>query len=321
MNTRRIVSFAVAALSLSVAYAAHAQSQPQADDTLQAAPEQPKPKVKVKAKAKAKAKTPAQIQEEKRQQELKQQQSDQQQPAIQEPQVPKEVDQPFGHPTHPAEVTDQQTLQNPANEKKREQEDKKTAEKIGKTTTTAAEGVINAERDVQRSTEGAGRYDVLSLELNPLGMFVGGRVSVQAEWVPVTHHALVVSPHIVHTSGDIAVTPSSTESQTFTGVGGEIGYRYYTGQRGMNGVFIGPSLIGGVYNASLLDGNQPFTDIGVAADVGAQWIIADHLVLGGGVGVEYLHVSHDFHDLPTGPSTIASSGVKPRLLLSIGAGI
>ncbi len=306
MNIIRTLSCAVALAALFAPSVARAQStQPQQDDGAQQQKKTTKPK-------KAKKANPPPKQE---------QQETQTQPAIQEPQPPPEVEQPFGHPTHPMQVAPQQTLQNPANEKRREQEDKKTSEKIGKTTTTAAEGIIGAERGIQKSTEGGGRYDVLALEWNPLGAFVGGRISVQAEWVPVTHHAILVSPHIVHTSGDVAVTPDRTESQTFTGVGGELGYRYYTGQRGMNGVFVGPSLIAGAYNGSLLDGNQPFTDIGVAADVGAQWILADHLVLGGGVGVEYLHVSHDFHDLPTGPSTIASSGVKPRLLLSIGGGI
>ncbi|HEY8078162.1 MAG TPA: DUF3575 domain-containing protein [Labilithrix sp.] len=311
MNRSKILSTALALAALCAAPLAQAQqSQSEAEGQQQQTP--PKPK-KTKHVKKAKKAPP--------QQQTQEQQNQERQPAIQAPQPPPEIEQPFGHPTHPTEVSPQQTLQNPANEKKREREDEKEAQEIGKTTTTAAETVIGAERGIQKSTEGGGRYDVLSLELNPLGLFVGGRVSVQAEWVPVTHHALVVSPHIVHTSGDVAVTPSSTESQTFTGVGGELGYRYYTGSRGMNGVFVGPSIIAGAYNASLLDGNQPFTDIGIAADVGAQWILADHLTLGAGVGVEYLHVSHDFHDLPTGPSTIASTGVKPRLLLSVGGAI
>jgi hypothetical protein len=88
----------------------------------------------------------------------------------------------------------------------------------------------------------------------------------------------------------------------------------------LNGIFVGPSLVGGVYNAGLPTGNQPFTNIGVAADVGLQDILWDHLVVGGGIGVEYLIVSHDFGDLPLGPSTIASSGLKPRVLLTVGYG-
>lgn len=189
-------------------------------------------------------------------------------------------------------------------------------QKVGQTTTTAADVV----HDVTQQTDRPGRYRPFALELNPLGLFVGGRVSINAEWAPVTHHVITLSPHFVHTSADVAASPSTTESETFTGFGGELGYRYYTGHRGMNGVFIGPSLIAGAYNAGLPNGDQPFTDVGVAADVGVQEIFADHIVVGGGVGVEYLSVSHDFHDLPAGPSTVASSGLKPRLLLEAGYG-
>jgi hypothetical protein len=175
-------------------------------------------------------------------------------------------------------------------------------------------------RDVTRATDAPGRYVPFSVEFNPLGLMVGGRLSFNAEWAPVTHHALIGSTYIIHTSNDVAVTGDLTESQTFTGVGGELGYRYYTGRRGMNGVFIGPSLIGGAFNAGLPRGNQAFTNAGLAVDVGAQQIFADHIVVGGGVGVEYITVSHDFHDLPTGPSAIATTGLKPRLLLSAGYG-
>jgi hypothetical protein len=225
-------------------------------------------------------------------------------------------------------ATQQQNVQkaeNPANaspqEKKNDQKEvNKTATDVGHATTTAARVVGNEVVDITQSTNKPGRYDPFAVELDPLGLFVGGRVSLNLEWVPVAHHALVVSPHIVHTSADVSTTPSTTASETFSGFGGELGYRYYTGTRGPNGVFIGPSLILGFYNAGLPDGNQPFTDVGLAVDAGAQWILWDHFVVGGGVGLEYLNVSHDFHDLPTGPSAIASSGVKPRLLLEAGYG-
>lgn len=183
-----------------------------------------------------------------------------------------------------------------------------------------AGGLQGMVRDTTHSVDHPGTYDPLSIEINPLGLFVGGRLSFNAQWAPVVHHALIVSPHFVHTTSNIATSGSTMESQAFTGIGGEVGYRYYTGHRGMNGVFVGPSLIAGVYNAGLPSSNQPFTNIGVAADVGVQDIIGNHLVLGGGVGIEYLSVSHDFGDLPAGPSTIASSGFKPRLLLSAGYG-
>jgi hypothetical protein len=190
-------------------------------------------------------------------------------------------------------------------------------EPVGQTTTTAAE---TAARDVTRAMEKPGPYEPYAIELNPLGLIVGGRVSLSLEWVPVTHHGLIVSPHFVHTTADIATGPGTFQSQSFTGVGGEIGYRYYSGTRGPIGIFVGPSLIFGVYNAGLPNGNQAFTDVGLAVDGGVQTILLDHLVLGAGAGLEYLKVSHDFGDLPMGPSTIASTGLKPRILASAGYG-
>ncbi|MDP9149826.1 MAG: DUF3575 domain-containing protein [Myxococcota bacterium] len=195
-----------------------------------------------------------------------------------------------------------------------------TAADVGHTAASATAGVENTVSDMTRSTDVDAHYDPFAIELNPIGLFAAGRLSLSAEWVPVTHHAIVISPHIVHTTNEVAVSGGATQSQAYTGFGGEIGYRYYTGHRGMNGVFVGPSLIGGVYNAGLPQGDQAFTNLGLAADVGFQQIFWDHFVLGGGVGIEYLSVSHDFHDLPLGPSTIASSGVKPRLLLEAGYG-
>lgn len=193
------------------------------------------------------------------------------------------------------------------------------AKAIGKTTTSAADWVATGVEDTTRATDKPGHYAPFALAWNPLGVFSGGRVSLQFEYVPVTHHAIELSPHIIHTSADVDIGNNTRQSHTFSGFGGELGYRYYTGHRGPNGVFIGPSIIAGAYNASLPAGDQAFTDIGVAADVGVQTLIADHLVIGGGVGVEYLHVAHDFGDLPGPQAQIATSGVKPRLLFDVGA--
>ncbi|MDP9034893.1 MAG: DUF3575 domain-containing protein [Myxococcota bacterium] len=195
-----------------------------------------------------------------------------------------------------------------------------TSDDVGGATASATNGVDSAVRDVTRATDKPGHYDPFALEWNPLGLFVGGRVSFNAEWAPLTHHVITVSPHFVHTTADVATSGNTTASQAFSGFGAEVGYRYYTGQRGMNGVFVGPSLLFGAYNASLPSGDQGFANVGIAADVGVQQIFWDHLVVGGGLGLEYLSVNHDFHDLPTGPSEIASSGIKPRVLLEAGYG-
>jgi len=206
--------------------------------------------------------------------------------------------------------------------REREARDKQKAQQagqaVGRATTTAATGVIQAGQDVTRALDQPGKYNPVAVTWNPLGSVVGGRVSFNIEYAPVTHHVIIASPHFANPSQEVSVGPDATRTNRFTGVGGELGYRYYTGSRGMNGIFIGPSLVGGVYSADLMQGNTAFTNIGVAADIGVQQVFWDHLALGAGVGVQYLSVSENFGDLATGPSTIASSGLKPRILAQAG---
>jgi hypothetical protein len=114
------------------------------------------------------------------------------------------------------------------------------------------------------------------------------------------------------------VSTNTTANETFSGAGVEIGYRYYTGHRGPNGLFIGPSLVVGAYNANLISSNQVFTTIGVAGDMGVQTIVFDWLTLSLGAGLQYTQVSHDFGDLPFSASITATGGLKPRVLAAAG---
>jgi len=205
-------------------------------------------------------------------------------------------------------------------EKTEEKEAHESAQEVGKATTTAADVVATGVADTTRAADKPGRYTPFALEWNPLGLMGSGRVSLNAEWVPATHHGIIISPHFINTSADVALTNGGTDNQTVTGFGGELGYRYYTGHRGPNGVFIGPSVIAGAYNATTPTGGQAFADIGLAVDVGAQFIVADHLVIGGGVGVEYLNVSTEVPNLSSAQKQIGEGGLKPRLLLEAGYG-
>jgi Protein of unknown function (DUF3575) len=195
---------------------------------------------------------------------------------------------------------------------------KEAGEAVGRATTSAATAFIQTGQDVTRALDQPGKYNAVAASWNPLGLIIGGRVSFNVEYAPVAHHVIILSPHFVRTSEDLSANSEVVFTNRFTGAGGELGYRYYTGHRGMNGIFIGPSFVGGVYNARLAGGDMPFTNLGLAVDVGIQHIFRDHLVLGAGAGVEYLHVSKNFGDVAIGPSTIASSGVKPRLLAQAG---
>lgn len=224
----------------------------------------------------------------------------------------------FAAESAPTPTTDAQRQDVKDAKEKEKQEAQSFGEAVGTAVTTAATGIAEATGELTRAAERPGLYNRLAVEVNPLGLIVGGRLSMNVEYAPATHHVIVVSPHFVRTTSTIEIGPTRAREQRFTGFGGEVGYRYYTGHNGMNGVFIGPSIIGGVYNASLPGGDTAFTNLGVALDLGYQQVIADHLALGVGVGLEYLRVSEDFHDLPAGPSAIASSGLKPRLLAEIG---
>jgi len=179
---------------------------------------------------------------------------------------------------------------------------------------TIENDVNSTTNEIDRNTQGVHRE---AIELNPLPFYFG-RLSANLEYMPVLHHAIILSPQITHTSSDIAVTGGSNVSQTFSGFGGEAGYRYYTGRKGLDGVFVGPSLILGFYNAGLPNGDQAFTTMGVAVDAGVKTVIYDHLMVGAGAGIQWLKVSHDFNDLPTRSEMAVGNGVKPRILAEVG---
>lgn len=192
---------------------------------------------------------------------------------------------------------------------------------LGVATSASADIVGDAARGLdtlESATDRPGPARRFAVELNPLGLFLGGRFSANVEWAIQPHDVLIVSPHIIHTSSDSVQNGNAIASQTFSGVGTEVGYRYYTGHRGMNGLFIGPSFLLGLYNGALPSGEHAFTSVGLAVDVGLNQILWDTVIVGGGLGLQYTKVSHDFGDLPISSSLVAEGGVKPRFLASAG---
>lgn len=179
---------------------------------------------------------------------------------------------------------------------------------------TVESRVDEATKDLDQRTSG---YHGAAIELNPLPIYFG-RLSANLQYMPAMHHAIILSPQITHVSNDIALTGGSNVSQTFTGFGGEVGYRYYTGHRGLDGVFVGPSLVLGFYNAGLPNGDQAFTTLGVAVDAGVKTVIFDNVSVGAGAGIQWVKVSHDFNDLPTRSEMAIGAGVKPRILAEVG---
>lgn len=167
----------------------------------------------------------------------------------------------------------------------------------------------------------------LAIEFNPLALTIG-RLSANVEYLPAPHHALVVNPYYVSVNADVTVTDFEGERVTyednFSGGGAELGYRMYTGSRGPNGFFVGPSFLFGAYNSSDSDftdtEGRSFTSYGFAVDIGGQGVIGPGIVVGGGFGLQYTKVSGDTPglDLPLAAEILVGGGVRPRFLLSVG---
>lgn len=174
----------------------------------------------------------------------------------------------------------------------------------------------------QGTTPAAQSWHSWSVELNPAAMAIG-RYSAQLQWLPMQHHALVLNPHYSSVTATVEAQSGgqtlSSYQERFNGIGVELGYRYYTGSKGPNGFFVGPSVLTGTYTASVDGGiSRSFYNAGGAIDIGGQGVIGPGIVLGGGFGLQYLKASKEFSDLPLSAAAIAGTGVRPRLLFSVG---
>lgn len=170
---------------------------------------------------------------------------------------------------------------------------------------------------------------IVSIEWNAAPLFVFQKLSVNVVIVPVDHHSLVLSPFYAwDTTQPIYVFSSQASTfgdatqlpkQKFSGFGGEIGYRYYTGVRGPRGFFVGPSFIFGAMSAKAQDGNvTDYLDLGIAVDVGYEAIVADSVVLSLGAGVQYTTPDKSIPNQQYPADIYANSKVSPRVLASVG---
>lgn len=161
-----------------------------------------------------------------------------------------------------------------------------------------------------------------AITLNPIGMFIG-RYSITAEYLPVVHHGISLTPFYNHTP--VKVTDPSNgqelDAGSLNGGGAELGYKYYTGNKGPNGFYVGPSFLFGSYSASQSGfANDSFTSIGGAVDFGGQAVVGPGIVVGGGFGIQWTKTSHDINtdQLNFASALIAGGGTRPRALFSIG---
>jgi len=160
-----------------------------------------------------------------------------------------------------------------------------------------------------------------NITFNPIGLFVG-RYSITGEYMPVLHHAISITPFYNHTP--VKITDGSGQEYdagSLNGGGAELGYKFYTGRKGPNGFYVGPSFLFGSYSASQSGfQNDSFTSIGGAIDVGGQAVIGSGFVIGGGFGIQYTKTSHELNtdQLNFASALIAGGGTRPRVLFSVG---
>ena len=168
----------------------------------------------------------------------------------------------------------------------------------------ADEGTLGAPRGERRW---------LTVSYNPFTL-QASRYGANAELLVASHHVVAGTLYWANT-----LTNEDSFSNRFRGIGGEIGYRYYTGHDGPRGVFIGPSFLLGAFDAVPARGaTTHFGNYGLAVDVGYQALVADRWVVGIGGGIQYNRPDKTFPQQEVPASVYANPGVRPRLLLALG---
>ena len=164
----------------------------------------------------------------------------------------------------------------------------------------------------------------VALTFNPLNLLIG-RYGFNFEYQPVPHHGIIVTPHYDHLSGGMGTDGCNTNcSSTLNGGGVELGYRYYFGEQGFDGFFLGPSLIVTQHRLTYEDpptksSYVDFTGVGGAFDVGWQRQLG-HFIIGGSVGIQYTRTKR--LNLGEGEDILISLNadglVLPRLAFNLG---
>lgn len=169
----------------------------------------------------------------------------------------------------------------------------------------------------------------LSITINPAPI-IAGRYGMNVELVPFRHHAIVASGYYqTFTPAMLRVLmPKAVDTShgAPAKVGGELGYRFYSGRDGANGFFAG---ISGVamplayprLNQDLKSEVVSFYGFGGAVDVGVQAITSAGFTIGGGIGGMYL--AYEPPKSVTPPAgvdvpKVAEPHFLPRLLLAAG---
>lgn len=167
-----------------------------------------------------------------------------------------------------------------------------------------------------------------TVTLNPLALVVG-RYGANAEVVLAPHHAITASAYYqTFPSGLIrmALPDASKGAAPQSRLGGELGYRLYTGSDGPTGFFVGPSFVAMPLAAPrLTDAYEgevvSFMAYGASLDLGVQAVVGPGFTLGAGLGV--MALAYDSPASATPPPGIELPShpephVLPRLLVMAG---
>ena len=153
----------------------------------------------------------------------------------------------------------------------------------------------------------------VALSFSPLTLMLA-RYGLTLDLVPVSHHGITLTAFYAYTR-----TNEDSYGNLFKGWGGEIGYRYYFGHDGPRGLFLGPSLLLGMYDGVPRQGDTvSFKNWGAAADIGWQATVIDRVALGIAAGVQYTEptVKLPVQELPA--AVYANRSVMPRLNVWLG---
>ena len=164
----------------------------------------------------------------------------------------------------------------------------------------------------------------IAVTVNPLGLAIE-RYGANVEASPLPHHVFTGSLYAQSIPVGLVKSLSGRNEINDAGgssLGGELGYRLYSGSVGADGLFVGGSFVSTPLAYPRLDLDMRSADLvrfnalGAAFDLGVQKVTSSGFTIGGGVGVMYLSYSlpNDIRRLPIG----FEPHVLPRLLLAAG---
>lgn len=152
---------------------------------------------------------------------------------------------------------------------------------------------------------------------NPLAMAIG-RYGGDLQHLVSPGLALLVNVHGDLVSHDWPAMQYGGASPVW-GFGGEVGCRWFTARRRMQGFFFGASLVGGWYSVEYYGRRFGLPGVGPAVDMGGQVELGSGLFVAFGGGMQYLLTTRYPADIASGVSWVMGAGINPRLLLTFGA--